>query len=90
MNLKHRTKAMQMNDAVVQAKAVPWTPETLPGALPQCADSYDVLGKVHVEQGPFEDALANYRAAASITPGCILWLRHCGTATLRHAQCLQR
>jgi DNA-binding response OmpR family regulator len=55
------------------------TLESLLGDLPQHADSYDVMGKVQMEQGHIEEALATYRTAASITPGCILRLQHCGT-----------
>jgi CheY-like chemotaxis protein len=55
------------------------TLESLLGDLPMYADSYDVLGKVHMEQGNIEQALSTYRTAASITPGCILRLQHCGT-----------
>lgn len=55
------------------------TLEVLLGELPQHADSYDVLGKVQMEQGQLAEAMATYRAAAAITPGCILRLQHCGT-----------
>jgi CheY-like chemotaxis protein/cytochrome c-type biogenesis protein CcmH/NrfG len=55
------------------------TLEVLMGDLPQYADSYDVLGKVQMEQGQIDEALETYRTAASITPGCILRLQHCGT-----------
>jgi DNA-binding response OmpR family regulator len=55
------------------------TLESLLGDLPQFADSYDVMGKVQMEQGNIEQALETYRTAASITPGCILRLQHCGT-----------
>lgn len=55
------------------------TLETLMGELPQYADSYDVLGKVQMEQGQLDEALATYSTAAQITPGCILRLQHCGT-----------
>lgn len=55
------------------------TLETLLGDLPQYADSYDVMGKVQMEQGQIEEALSTYRTAANITPGCILRLQHCGT-----------
>jgi DNA-binding response OmpR family regulator len=55
------------------------TLETLMGDLPQFADCYDVMGKVQMEQGQIEDALSTYRTAATITPGCILRLQHCGT-----------
>jgi CheY-like chemotaxis protein len=55
------------------------TLESLLGDLPQYADCYDVMGKVQMEQGHLEEALATYRTAANITPGCILRLQHCGT-----------
>jgi DNA-binding response OmpR family regulator len=55
------------------------TLESLIGDAPQFADSYDVLGKVQMEQGQLEQALTTYRMAADITPGCILRLQHCGT-----------
>jgi CheY-like chemotaxis protein len=55
------------------------TLESLMGDCPQYADSYDVMGKVQMEQGQIMEALATYRMAASITPGCILRMQHCGT-----------
>lgn len=55
------------------------TLESLLGDNPQYADSYDVMGKVQMEQGQIEQALATYRTAASITPGCVLRLQHAGT-----------
>lgn len=55
------------------------TLETLCEEQPQFADSYDVLAKVQMEQGNLDQALATYRMAAEITPGCILRLQHCGT-----------
>jgi len=55
------------------------TLESLLSDVPQYADSYDVLGKVQMEQGQITDALETYRTAATITPGCILRLQHCGT-----------
>lgn len=55
------------------------TLETLMGELPQHADSYDVLGKVQMEQGQLDEALATYNTVAQITPGCILRLQQCGT-----------
>jgi tetratricopeptide (TPR) repeat protein len=55
------------------------TLESLLGELPQYADGYDVMGKVQMEQGQLSDALATYRLAATITPGCVLRLQHCGT-----------
>ncbi|MDE2368457.1 MAG: tetratricopeptide repeat protein [Burkholderiales bacterium] len=61
---------------VMQARR---TLESLIGDQPQYADSYDVMGKVQMEQGNLEEARATYRIAASITPGCILRMQHCGT-----------
>ncbi|MBU6259298.1 MAG: response regulator [Burkholderiales bacterium] len=61
---------------VMQARR---TLESLIGDQPQYADSYDVMGKVQMEQGNLEEARATYRVAASITPGCILRMQHCGT-----------
>lgn len=55
------------------------TLDTLLGEMPQFADSYDVLGKVQLEQGQLEEALATYRTAVSITPGCLLRMQHLGT-----------
>jgi CheY-like chemotaxis protein len=55
------------------------TLETLIGDMPDHADSYDVMGRVQMEQGEIGDALKTYRMAASLTPGCILRLQRCGT-----------
>ena len=55
------------------------TLEALIDSDPQFADSYDVLGKVHMEQGNLSEALATYRTAAEMTPGCVLRLQHAGT-----------
>ncbi len=55
------------------------TLETLIGDMPDYADSYDVMGRVQMEQGEIADALKTYRMAASLTPGCILRLQRCGT-----------
>ncbi|CAN5310345.1 hypothetical protein BH11PSE10_BH11PSE10_06920 [soil metagenome] len=55
------------------------TLETLIGDMPDHADSYDVMGRVQMEQGEIADALKTYRMAASLTPGCILRLQRCGT-----------
>jgi CheY-like chemotaxis protein len=55
------------------------TLEKLIAESPQHADSYDVLGKVMMEQGHLSDAMETYGAAVSITPGCILRLQHLGT-----------
>jgi CheY-like chemotaxis protein len=55
------------------------TLESLISESPQFADSYDVMGKVQMEQGQIIQALDTYRTAAEMTPGCILRLQHCGT-----------
>jgi CheY-like chemotaxis protein len=55
------------------------TLEVLMGEMPQYADSYDMMGKVQMEQGNLSEALQTYRTAATLTPGCILRLQHCGT-----------
>ncbi|MCE2917639.1 MAG: response regulator [Rubrivivax sp.] len=55
---------------------------TLAGLIdqePQYADSYDVLGKVQMEQGKLDEALATYRTAAKATPGDIQRLQRSGT-----------
>ncbi len=68
---------VQLSDGeIVQARR---TLESLMGDQPTYADCYDVMGKVQMEQGNIEEALATYRTAATITPGCILRLQHCGT-----------
>jgi Tfp pilus assembly protein PilF len=61
------------NGDVVMARR---TLESLLGENPLYADSYDVMGKVQMEQGQIDQALATYRTAANITPGCILRLQH--------------
>lgn len=72
------------------------TLEALIDSEPQFADSYDVLGKVHMEQGNLQEALATYRTAAEATPGCLLRLQHAGTLSfyagdsLGAAQLLER
>ncbi|KAI1694374.1 dnaJ central domain-containing protein [Ditylenchus destructor] len=55
------------------------TLETLIGDLPEQADSYDLMGRVQMEQGEIGAALATYRTAATLTPGCLLRQQHCGT-----------
>lgn len=61
------------------AAAARRTLETLIGDMPGYADSYDVMGRVQMEQGEIAEALKTYRMAASLTPGCILRLQRCGT-----------
>ena len=55
------------------------TLETLIGEMPDQADSYDLMGRVQMEQGEIGAALATYRTAATLTPGCLLRQQHCGT-----------
>ncbi|MBB5205955.1 CheY-like chemotaxis protein [Inhella inkyongensis] len=55
------------------------TLESLIGESPSHADSYDVLGRVHMEQGDLAAALATYRQATELTPGCLLRLQRAGT-----------
>ena len=62
-----------------QQQAEATTLEALIDSDPQFSDSYDVLGKVHMEQGNLTEALATYRTAAEMTPGCVLRLQHAGT-----------
>lgn len=45
---------------------------------PDCADAHDLRGRLMVDQGDFEGALAEYRIAAEITPGCLLRTQHAG------------
>lgn len=55
------------------------TLESLIGDMPDQADSYDLMGRVQMEQGEIDAALATYRTAATLTPGCLLRQQHCGT-----------
>jgi CheY-like chemotaxis protein/Tfp pilus assembly protein PilF len=55
------------------------TLETLIGDMPNHADSYDVMGRVQIEQGDMSAALDTYRRAAQLTPGCLLRQQNCGT-----------
>jgi CheY-like chemotaxis protein len=55
------------------------TLENLIGESPDFADSHDVLGRVHMEQGDIAAALATYRAATELTPGCLMRGQRAGT-----------
>lgn len=55
------------------------TLETLIGDIPDHADSYDVMGRVQMEQGEIEAALATYRTAVNLTPGCLLRAQRAGS-----------
>jgi CheY-like chemotaxis protein/Tfp pilus assembly protein PilF len=45
---------------------------------PKTADAHDLLGRLLVEQCDFDGALEQYRAAATLTPGCLLRAQHAG------------
>lgn len=55
------------------------TLETLIGDMPDHADSYDVMGRVQMEQGEIGQAMETYRTAANLTPGCLLRQQRAGT-----------
>ncbi|MDT8998474.1 response regulator [Paucibacter sp. APW11] len=61
---------------VVAAKR---TLESLIGDTPDHADSYDVMGRVQMEQGEIGEALKTYRIATNLTPGCLLRQQRAGT-----------
>ncbi len=69
-------RAQLAQGEVAQARR---TLESLIASDPENADGYDVLGKVHMEQGNLAEALSTYRQAAEMTPGCVLRLQHAGT-----------
>ncbi|HJV72430.1 response regulator [Ideonella sp.] len=54
------------------------TLEVLISDDPSHADAYDVMGRVHVEQGAFGEALETYRMATQLTPGSIERLQRQG------------
>lgn len=54
------------------------TLEVLISDDPSHADAYDVMGRVHVEQGSLVDALETYRMATQLTPGSIERLQRQG------------
>lgn len=54
------------------------TLESLSAEQPGYADAYDVMGRLHVEQGNFEQALKVYRQASDITPSSIARLQKRG------------
>ncbi|MBN8505167.1 MAG: response regulator [Burkholderiales bacterium] len=55
------------------------TLENLIGEMPDHADSHDVLGRVHMEQGDVIAARNTYRTAVELTPGCLLRAQRAGT-----------
>ncbi len=54
------------------------TLEVLIADDPSHADAYDVMGRVHVEQGALGEALETYRMATQLTPGSIERLQRQG------------
>lgn len=46
---------------------------------PGFADACDVLGRLELEAGEFDAALLSFRAASSITPGCLVRLQQTGS-----------
>lgn len=50
------------------------------------ADAHDLMGRLLVEQGDFDGALAAYRSAAEITPGCMLRAQHVGALAYHQGQ----
>ncbi len=61
-----------------QPKQAMRTLETLIGDHPTHVDAYDVMGRVHVDQGNLADALDTYRKASALTPGSITRLQKHG------------
>ncbi len=47
-------------------------------AEPTSADAHDLQGRILVDQCNFDAALAEYRKAAELTPGCMLRAQHAG------------
>jgi CheY-like chemotaxis protein len=45
---------------------------------PDSADAHDLLGRILVEQCDFDAALASYRQAVELTPGCLLRTQQAG------------
>ena len=54
------------------------TPQAVLADEPESADAHDLIGRILVEQCDFDGALREYRAAASLTPGCLLRGQHAG------------
>lgn len=54
------------------------TLETLIVEAPTYVDAYDVMGRLHVDQGNYDEAVAVYRQAAQLTPGSVGRLQKLG------------
>ena len=53
---------------------------------PAMADAHDLLGRILVEQCDFDAALAEYRSAVELTPGCLLRAQHAGALAFYQGQ----
>jgi tetratricopeptide (TPR) repeat protein len=63
--------------------------KTVTAALVQdagSADAHDLMGRLLVEQCDFDGALAEYRTAAELTPGCLLRAQHAGALAYYQGQ----
>jgi len=60
--------------------------ETLVKEDPQNADAQDLLGRLRVERAEFTEAMQSYRAAAELTPGCLLRAQHAGALAFHLGQ----
>ena len=63
--------------------------KTVTAALAQdsaSADAHDLMGRLLVEQCDFDGALAEYRNAAELTPGCLLRAQHAGALAYYQGQ----
>ena len=66
---------LHRGDVVAARKAC----EALVAEEPTYADAQDTLGRIHLESGDVARALAAFRAAVEMTPGCLLRAQACGT-----------
>ena len=55
-------------------------------AEPASADAHDLLGRILIDQCSFDEALAEYRIAADLTPGCLLRAQHAGALAFYQGQ----
>ncbi len=55
-------------------------------AEPGFADTCDVLGRIELEAGELDSALLTFRAAAAITPGCLVRLQQAGSVAFMCGQ----
>jgi len=53
---------------------------------PENADAQDLLGRLRVERAEFSKAMESYRAAAELTPGCLLRAQHAGALAFHLGQ----